>query len=181
MKRLVIAIVLVVASAFCANAQEPAPAATRGKLSTTFHFIGRHVKESFTDCKTDKLWCFYVVGSSLIDAADTGTTIVAMHRGGFGETSPFFGSHPSTFRLVSESAAITVTRLTVFHIARERYSNLCNREADDPNSMYSRIAAKRGISPDPHRCTLAMDLVGWTPVPYQVAAVVSNIKLLKAN
>ncbi len=179
MKRILVVAALCAAFPFSALAQEPLPAA-RGKLSTTFHFIGRHVKESFADCKTDKLWCFYVVGSSLIDAADTGSTIVGMHRG-FRETSPFYGSDPSTFRLVSESAGISVARLTVMHIARERYSKLCNRDAADPNSMYSRIAAKRGISPDPHRCTLAMDLVGWTPEPYHVAVVVHNIKLLKAN
>ena len=174
-KLFIMAALLILASA--AKGQEPNAESKHGKLRSFFGYVGRHVKESFTDCKTDKLWCGYVIGVGLINAADTGETIVGMHRG-FRETSPLFGPHPSTLRLVSESAGITVAHFTTMHMLRELFTDKCKSDAADPNSMYSRIAAKRGISTDPRRCTEAIDLLGWTAQPRHVAAIVGNINEL---
>jgi hypothetical protein len=161
--------------ASAANGQEAKPAGQRGKVSGFFHYTGRHVKETFTDCKTDKLWCFYVVGTIALNGIDTGTTIHGQRCCNLREANPLLPSHPSAPGLISISAVATLAQLGSVHMLRELFTDSCKRDAANPNSKWRKVDAR---TYNPETCKYGVDLAGMAEWPYHATIVKSNFDLM---
>jgi len=178
MKRLLIAVLAILMLSVSGHAQEPQTAAEHGKVYGAVHYVGRHVKETFTDVKRDPVWGTVVVGTIVANGLDTGTSAYLFSHHLAAEGNPLLPRNPSMGFLVSTAVFETLTQLTAEHMVREHVTNWCKKDAANKDSMYNRIAQSRGVNPDPKGCTYGIDAVFMTPWGYKGEVINSNIQKL---
>jgi hypothetical protein len=140
--------------------------------------IGSEIKATFVDMRHDPLWALYVGGTIALSAMDASTTCIGVSNGPFVETNPLLGRKPSCGKVAGLNALATITELTAMHKLRSGFYGKCKRDAANPDSLYNHIAESRGISPNPERCRMAMDLAGMPAWTLDIMNVKNNIDLL---
>lgn len=154
-------------------AQDPIPAVQRGHVDRFTRYIGRHVKETFTDFTHDKEWAAVVTLSAMAEAADSTTTCIGFNHG-FQESNPVYFHTHSCPKLVIGSSFLFVTRMTATHVVWKELVAKCRYDATNgPHREWWQ-------SYDPESCKHVM-WIGVLNVPVNAIGAYGNVCLLNGG
>jgi hypothetical protein len=182
-RKILLSIVGMVLLGLPTQAQVATPAATSSAFGRFTHYVGRHIKETFTDMRKDRLWGVAVAGNWVLEGLDEGTTIYGVHHGLI-ETNWLYGKRPSAPKIIGFGSVFTLAQLTTTHMIREDFTNICHRDADNPNSLWNsgKIAAGSYRWQTCQYGGDAVAIVVWAPRAEDVAGnfcVLKNACILK--
>lgn len=171
-KYLVLLCGLLLGNGVLAQTPQMAPTPKASGKASGLARMAHELKSVFTDCKTDKVWCAYVVGTIAINFTDVGTTC-KFRTLGEAEANPLLPKYGSCAAYLGPAIPVTLVQLTAMHYLRRQFVNKCRADAADPNSKWNHIDAG---THDPESCKYGMDVLGMMEWPLHIVIIHNNIQ-----